>query len=211
MKIAVGITTTPNRIELFGNTFLKLVENSPKSFSFKIFNDENYEGIAQAKNKCLAMCMETDPDYVIILDDDIYPLVKNWHLPYIESGLHHAMYIFDRDSGQKFSNGTYKEYVLPRGCLLFFTRYCIDTAGGFDERFKGWGYDHAELSRRIFNMELTPAPYIDIPNSTGLFYSHDEHKTCQSSVSNTNRLRGIKNNQALFNETQHSNQFVNYK
>jgi hypothetical protein len=95
--------------------------------------------------------------------------------------------------------------------MLFFTRHCINTAGGFDERFQGWGYEHAELSRRIYNMDLTPAPYLDIRDSKGLFYSHDEHFSCKSSVPNDKRAEGIIINQPLFAETINSNKFIPYK
>lgn len=213
MKIVIGITTTKNREKLFAETFLRLVENTPDNVSYKIYRDDKYEGIAIAKNKCLAKCMADNPDYVFLLDDDIYSLDSAWIYKYINSDLNHAMYIFYRQPistpGASVFPPTYAEYALPRGCMLFFTRHCIDVAGGFDERFIKWGYEHAELSHRIYNMGLTPAPYIDIPDSRGLFYSHDEHHTCRSSVSDAVRAEGIRNNKLLFD--QKSNKFIPYK
>lgn len=215
MKIVIGITTTKNREKLFAETFSKLVENTPVNVSYKIYRDDNYEGIAVAKNRCLAKCMRDNPDYVVLLDDDIYSLNPDWIYKYIASGLNHAMYIFDRQPistpGASVFPATYAEYSLPRGCMLFFTRHCIETAGGFDERFKGWGYEHAELSRRIYNMDLTPARYLDVPGSSGLFYSHDEHNTCQSSVGDVVRIAGIRHNEPLYKETILSNTYIPYK
>lgn len=207
MKIAVCITTTPNRTDLFGKTFLKVVENSQEYVSYKIYNDVNYEGIAKAKNKCLAQC--DGYDYVFLLDDDIYPTDVNWVQKYIDSGLNHAMYIFGRTFKEEGQN--YRSFDLPRGCMLFFTRHCIDTAGGFDEDFIKWGYEHAELSRRIFNRGLTPAPYIDILDSHGLFYAFDQYQDNISSVSQRDRAEGIKNNKPLFDATVNSNTFKPYK
>ena len=216
MKISIGITTTPNRKEIFEQSYKQWVKYLPEDAVLFTHNDINYDGIAKAKNVCVRACH--DADFVFIVDDDCYPIKENWHLPYIESGLNHAMYIFDReliltacDIDLNLESGWYQAFNLPRGCMLFFTRRCIKTAGGFDERFTGWGYEHAELSRRIYNMGLTPDPYIDIPYSKGLFYSHDEHGTCESSVSNIDRMRGIQANQGLFNELKDSKEFKPFK
>ncbi|MFA6087477.1 glycosyltransferase family 2 protein [Mucilaginibacter sp.] len=209
MKICIGITTTKNREKLFAETFVRLVENTPVNVSYKVYRDDKYEGIAIAKNRCMAKCMENAPDFIVLLDDDIYSLDIDWVYKYIESGLNHAMYIFDRPVVTQESN--YTEYALPRGCMLFFTRHCIETAGGFDERFIKWGYEHAELSQRIYNMGLIPAPFIDISDSKGLFYSHDEHATCKSSVVDADRVTGIRHNKPLYEASILNNKFIPYK
>jgi len=206
-RIAVCITTTPNRKQLFEQSFKHLRENTPNDVSYKIYLDEKYEGIAKAKNKCLAMC--DGFDFVFLLDDDIFALDKSWTDEYINSGLEHAMYIFDRrlliKSEQYFS------YDLPRGCMLFLTRKAIDTAGGMDEDFKVWGYEHAEYSRRIFNMGLTPAPFIDIPNVIDLFYSYDKWQACKSSVSDSQRMQSIPANYHLYQQKYYSKEFKPFR
>lgn len=207
MKIAVCITTTPDRQYLFDSCFLRLIENTPDNVAYKIYVDEKKEGIAKAKNKCLVMC--DNYDFVFLLDDDIYSIDKNWVDRYINSGLEHAMFIFDRPIIE--ANEKYIAYDLPRGCMLFLTRKTIDIAGGMDEDFKVWGYDHAEYSRRIYNMGLTPHPFIDIPNSNGLFYSHDEFGTCESSVSMNDRGRSIPINKKLYQQKFYSKEFKAFK
>lgn len=207
MKIAICITTTPNRKELFAQSFLHLVENTREDVSYKIYNDENYEGIAKAKNKCLAMC--DGFDFVFLLDDDIFSLDKSWTDEYINSGLEHAMYIFDRELQERTQK--YFSYELPRGCMLFLTRKVIDTAGGMDEDFAVWGYEHAEYSRRIFNMGLTPAPFIDIPNVIDLFYSYDKWQSCKSSVNDDQRRQSIPHNYQLYQQKFYSKEFKPYK
>lgn len=207
MNIAVCITTTPNRKDLFDESFFCLRENSPDNVDFIVYNDESYEGIAKSKNKCLSMC--DGYDFAFLLDDDVYAIDKNWIYTYINSGLEHAMYIFDRQLIAVTSQ--YNAYDLPRGCMLFLTRKAINIAGGLDESFEKWGYEHAEYSRRIFNMGLTPSPFIDIPTSRGLFYSYDENYACESSVSNSDRRNCIPINAALYESKLNSKEFKSYK
>lgn len=205
MNIAVHITTTPNRY--ISKTALQAFETlSPDPFNTWLHVDDKNEGIVAQKNKGLAL--SKDADFVFLFDDDTLPIVENWWKPYVESGLDHAMYIFDRKIIGRTDQ--YVSYSLPRGCMLFLTRKAIDTAGGFDPKFSLYSYEHPEYSRRIFNMGLTPAPYIDIPNSKGLFYSHDEHGTIQSSVSNKEKYKGITKNRVLFEQSFNSNQFIPY-
>lgn len=171
------------------------------------FRFEEQAGIAVVKNKCLELI--ENYTHLILVDDDIYPLSPDWWKPYVYGTPQHACYIFGRE--KLWSEPDYTAYNLPRGCFLYFTNHCLQTCGGFDPKFKIYGYDHAELSRRIFNMGLTPAPYIDVPNSKGLFYSHDEELTVQSSLPRNERALRIKENKKHFDLTQNSNKFIPYK
>ena len=167
---------------------------------------EEKAGISVVKNKCIQLL--DGCDHLVLADDDIHPIDANWASWYTYSNLQHACYIFDRKL--LWAEPDYKAYELPRGCLLYFTRRCIEIAGGFDTNFTSM-YEHAELSRRIFNMKLTPAPYIDIVNSKGLFYSHDEQCTAQSSFDPYERSKAIRANKKYWEETKLSNQFIPYK
>lgn len=162
--------------------------------------------IAVVKNKCIELLEGCE--HIFLSDDDIAPRANGWALPYIFSNLQHACYIFNRKL--LCSEPDYKAYDLPRGCLLYFTKRCIHIAGGFDTKFTSM-YEHAELSRRIFNMKLTPAPYIDIPNSAGLFYSHDENLTVQSCMDIVERTKAIRENKKYWEETVLSNSYIPYK
>lgn len=168
---------------------------------------EHPAGIAKVKNKCLELLEGCD--HIFCSDDDIYPLQTDWWKPYVHGSPQHACYIFGRE--KLWQEPDYVAYDLPRGCFLYFTKHCLQTAGGYDERFATYSYEHAELSRRIFNMGLTPAPYIDVPNSKGLFYSHDEELTTRSSLPANERYKHIKQNKKYFELTKNSNKFIPYK
>lgn len=219
MTIGVAISTR-NRREIAEHSITEWRKYLPIGAKLVIIDDasdtpypgadyrfEQQAGIAAVKNKCLELL--EGYDHVFLADDDLYPLANGWAIPYMFSNLQHACYIFDRKLLWKEPD--YVAYELPRGCLMYFTKRCIEIAGGYDTKFKLYSYEHPNLSRRIFNMKLTPAPYIDIPNSQGLFYSHDEQLTVQSSLDAYERCRGIKANKKYFEETKLSNEFIPYK
>lgn len=219
MKIGVAVSTR-NRRDIADHSIAEWRRFLPIGAKLVIVDDASaipypgadyvfteQQGIAVVKNKCLELL--EDCTHKFLVDDDIYPIEAGWWSDYVFSNLVHACYIFDRKLLWK--EPYYTAYDLPRGCLLYFTHFCIAAAGGFDTKFKGWGYEHAELSRRIFNMKLTPARYIDIPNSSGLFYSHDEQNTAASSLDAYERSRFIRMNKKYFDDTILSNQFVPYK
>lgn len=219
MNIGISISTH-NRREIADHSIAEWRRFLPEGAKLVIVDDastvpypgadyrfDEQAGVAVVKNKCLELL--EDCTHKFLIDDDIYPLVPDWCGAYVYSNLLHACYIFDRPVLWKEPG--YTAYELPRGCLLYFTQFCIAAAGGFDTKFKFYGYDHAELSRRIYNMKLTPSAYVDIANSKGLFYSHDEQSTATSSLDPVERNRFIRGNKIYFDKTFLSNTYVPYK
>jgi hypothetical protein len=182
-------------------------DNSEIPYPEADFRFEQRAGVSVVKNKCLELLQNCE--HIFLSDDDVFPTDKNWFLPYAAGNLWHACYIFDR----VLLNETfhYKSYDLPRGCLLYFRKTCIQFAGGFDTNFKMYGYDQAELSRRIYNMGLTPAPYIDSPHSAGLFFSHDEHRTGKSCLTAPERTNFIRANKIYFDKTENNKTYIPFK
>lgn len=218
MSIGIGITSH-NRCKMAEYSISMWKEFLPTGANLAIVDDgstiplksanyrfEERQGISIAKNKCLELLENND--HIFLVDDDIYPLDPNWATWYTHSNLQHACYIFDRKL--LWTEPDYKAYELPRGCLLYFTKHCVEIAGGFDTNFTNQ-YEHAELSRRIFNMKLTPSAYIDIPHSKGLFYSYDEEYTTRSSFDPYERTKAIRENKKYWEETKLSNTFIPYK
>lgn len=230
MKIGIAITTR-NRHEIARETFAILDDMRPENSVFGIVDDasfnppfgfatnrhnvfrfEDHVGVSAAKNKCLELLHNSGCTHFFLFDDDCRPVVDEWWLPYVNSKLNHAAYTFNRKL-LKFTVGFHRGYMLewneyekPNGCMMFFTRNCIDKIGGWDMSFKGYGYEHVNLSDRIFNARLTPARYIDIPNSKGLF----EMANCESSFSSHDRMQ-IPNNFKLYQQNYYSKEFKPFK
>lgn len=171
-------------------------------------------GIAIAKNKCLELLEGCT--HVFLSDDDCYPIVKNWYQPYINSGYKHLSLTFDKLVNGRPNGNTLQE-VLPDGhrvfinacgCMLYLHRDVIDKVGGFDEGFCKWGFEHLDLSRRIFNAKLTPYPFMDIPNWRPYFRSLDFEIRIRSSVSNSSYYRAL--NKKRYDRMKKSKRFIPY-
>lgn len=228
MQIAISITTH-NRYETFKKHYDNIKKFIPKGAKLVVIDDgsdipvkeadfrfEKAQGIAAAKNKALELM--GDADYYFCFDDDVSPKVKNWHLPYIKSGLNHLCFTFDH-----FSNGNLNGrrkiktengisiWHEPCGLMLFFTRKCLDTVGGMDESYGAWGYEHLNLSRRIYNNGLTPHPYMDIENSLDIFNSDDYNQTVTRSVDPSVRNRLAIVNQRKYKQEMASKAYIPFK
>lgn len=216
-KIGIGITSTSNRAEMARNTLTMMREYLPKDAKLVIVTDT--EGIAKAKNQCLALLDEAV--HIFLFDDDTHPIAHNWWMPYVFSGMKHLCFTFSHlaNGGKNGNRELIKEvdgikyYQNPSGCMLYLHRDCLDAVGGFDERYDVYSYEHVTLSLRIHNAGLTPYPFMDVANSLELFYSHDYHGTCKSSLPADRRGLSIRNNRPLYNATveNKSKEYIAYK
>ncbi|WP_417444626.1 glycosyltransferase family 2 protein [Joostella sp.] len=229
MKIGIGITTH-NRYEVFKESFEEIKKYSPKDAKIVVIDDasdlpikeatfrfDKNVGIAKAKNKCFELL--DDCDHIFLFDDDTYCISENWHLPYINSKEPHLMYIFQDFSTEKnlndnvliFEDSKLKAYSHSRGCMLYFDREVLKKVGGMNPLFGKWGWEHPELSDRIYNNGLTTFKYADVVGSDKLIYSLDEHQKVKSTVFGTDRKEQIKKNDALYRSLKDSKDFVPYK
>lgn len=173
-------------------------------------------GIARAKNKCLELLEGCD--HIFLLDDDCWPRVSGWHLPYVNSPYNHLMYIFGNFSnGRPNGNRKSKEtsdaviYENPCGCMLYYKRICIDNVGGMDVGYGIWGMEHGDLSTRIFNAGLTPYKFMDVKGSDELFYSYDKEQTIKRSVPADVRAKHIAMNDRKYRSLGNSAKYIPYK
>lgn len=221
MNGLIGIgCTTHNRGDIARYTFNKLIQFSPPIFKLVVVDDASYNpfegatyrfnenvGISVSKNKCLELL--DDCDHIFVFDDDFYPVAPEWYLPYVNSGLQHACYTFDRMLLAEHDR--YNEFEKPNGVMMYFTRNCIDAIGGWDTDFQIYGYEHVNLSDRIFNYGLTPARYIDVVGAHHMFHSFDKTGEIESSVDPLRRGQGILHNTELYLDRYFSKEFKAYK
>jgi glycosyltransferase involved in cell wall biosynthesis len=201
--IGVGITTH-NRYEVFSETYKRIKQFLPKNAKLVVVDDaSNYHvkeatfrfmrnvGVAAAKNKCLELLEGCD--YIFLFDDDCYPVRDKWWEPYIKSGIHHLSFTFERTKrGRNGNDKITSQYGLsiyknPCGCMLFYTKECIEKVGGFNLGFGKYGHEHVDHSIRIYNAGLIHHPFVDIDHSFSLFYSGDYNAAVSSSVSGSEK------------------------
>lgn len=200
--IGIGITAY-KRPEIDEMGIRNILQMTPLHSKLHIAKD--IEGISKAKNDCLKnldVC-----DHVFLFDSDCWPKQINWFQPYINSGINHLCMTWGRNI-IKTENGIV-HYELPNGCMLYLTRKCIETVGGFDEKYIKWGYEHVDYSQRIFNAGLTESKFMDLGISGDLIYSLDKQTKIQSSV--PDRQRYIPANMKRLREQWNSKEYKPYK
>lgn len=213
-KIIICILTC-NRKELYrtlraklrkypvpGSKILVVDNGSEQRYCKSDYRYSETVGISTAKNKCIEIAMEYNPDHLLLFEDDIYPTSKDWYKLYTESGLHHTQYIFrGRDCSIQEVVGNCVYYTHGRGCLMYMSKECIQTIGGFDTVFDPWGFEHLDYSVRAYKANLIPHPWIDIENSKLYFYSADEHRSVVSNISSIQKLRLFNKNKKYYEQT----------
>lgn len=216
-SIAIAISTR-NRSESFWfclkmiRQFTKLDadifvvdDNSDNIYYNADFTFKERAGISRVKNKCLSITSRYD--HVFLFDDDTYPLSFNWWMPYVNSGAHHLSYSFNKPIRQ---DDKFKYHHYPNGCMLYFTRECIDTVGGFDTQFNN-KYEHTELSRRIYNAGLTAHPAMDIIGSSEYIYCMDQDNAIHRSFSDKEMKQSLKEGYAHFEATKFRKDFIEFR
>lgn len=228
--VGIGVTTHNRPVEL-GATLRRIKGVMPKGAKLVVVDDasetpakeatyrfERNVGIAKAKNKCLELLVDQGCDQLFLFDDDCWPEVKGWERPYIESPEPHMMYIFKdlvrlklSDSEEIYRDSNLKAYTHPRGCMLYFDARVLDVVGGFDTRYKRWGYEHVDLSNRIFNAGLTSFRFADVVGSEALIHSCDEYMEVSSTVSREERRPYLVEMEPLFKASFNSSEYCEYR
>lgn len=238
-KIGIGISVH-NRHDVFHRTLQMIRKFLPEGAKLVVVDDasdlpvsslymnfqnevDDYHifpknvGIAAVKNKCFELL--DDCDHIFLFDDDMYPVSPQWWKPYVESEEPHLMYIFEdfsgpvkvNDTATIWNDGKIKAFSHCRGVMCYFDRVCLDIVGGMDVAYGRWGWEHPDLSNRIYNVGLTRWKYADVVGSEKLFYCLDEHRKVKSTVLGQARMNQIARNKPLYEERRHSKEFIPWK
>ena len=215
MKIGIAISSR-NRPDVLAKALEHHKKHLPKGAKLIVVDDASdmdvggldyvfphNAGIASAKNKCIELLEGCD--HFFLWDDDCFPIVDDWHLPYINSGIKHLSFTFPslsngRPNGRRlmWTRNGLSNYTKPCGCMLYFTKEVVETIGGFDPDYVQWGVEHLDFSIRAYNARLTPHKYLDVANSTKLFHSMDREGTAKASVPSDIKTECIQHNRARF-------------
>jgi GT2 family glycosyltransferase len=151
-------------------------------------------GISVNKNRLLNYL--DGNDYIFLIEDDILLLKEGWLELYLKAieltGYQHLNYIVSDYRSYiketvKYGNitlGLSGPYV--NGILMIITKKCIGIVGGFDERYKVYGYEHVDYTRRCRYAGLYPkeshvhimeaSPYVDFLPSKSCLSDDDKKK-----------------------------------
>lgn len=132
------------------------------------------QGIASAKNACLAALMDAGCEHLFLFDDDCWPVVDDWWKPYIASPEPHLSHSWGLVS--IWSDTQHVASHAVGGTVLYYDRCVIGDAGGFRTDFGKYGCEHVNLSDRIHNRGWTTWRYADVTGSEQLFYECDRHE-----------------------------------
>lgn len=226
--IGIGVTEH-NRPDVFAEFLTNIKKHMPKNAKLVIVDDASETpvkeatyrfkqnvGVARAKNKCLELL--EDCEHIFLFDSDCWPKAKDWWKPYIEGEEPHYSYIFQHFVKQKlgdcevlYENSKFVAYTHPRGCMLYFDSICMDAVGGMDTNYRRWGYEHVDISNRIYNVGLTAFRYMDVHDSDKLIHSQDEHQAVDSTVSMEERKPYLQEMRSHFLQSFTSTAYCGYK
>jgi len=198
--IGIGITTC-NRREVFERCITEHRKYLPPRHVLYVNDDsETREGIAASKNKCIHRLK--DCDYIVLFDDDIWPIQDKWWEPFLEVALNHGCHYLSPTFNYplKGRSGTLLNRATLNGMCQFFTKECVNRCGGYNTMFGLWGGEHTEYSMRIFLNKLTPYDYCDFENSLNMFHSMDKEKSIASTTPEE-----VRTPDSLVKKIQHEN------
>lgn len=178
------------------------------NYSIADHSFEDKVGVAVVKNKCIELAMDWGADEIVLSDDDTWAISNDWYELYSGVNQNHLMYNF-YDKG--IVHGSIKSHKKPSGCMMYFKRICFETVGGFDTNYSPYGWEHIDLSRRIYNAGLTPFRFIDAVGSNKVIYSLDEHKLTKSTVDRADKDKFINDTYQYFIKQGRSKEYINYK
>lgn len=187
----------------------------------QLVRHEQSLGIVAAKNASLMALMDAGCEHLFLWDDDAWPVVDNWHAPYIASPEPHLAYQFlDLAGPKKLKDMTvlhrderHVAYTGQRGVMLYYHRSAIERVGGFDPVYGRGMYEHGDLALRIHNAGLTTWAFADVVGSERLIYSLDEHEAVERSVSQPDRVQLVRRNAGIYSGRRDSGYtgFVDYR
>lgn len=233
-KIGIAISTH-NRYEIFKKTYDEMKRFAPPNSIIVVVDDASDKpcpeatfrfdknvGIARTKNKCFELLYNEGCDHYFLFDDDCWPQMEDWYVPYVESREPHLNYVFEQFKSQNaprlndtiviYRDSKIVAYSHARGCMCYYKRVCLEKVGGMDTIYGKWGYEHPSLSNRIYNAGLTSFRYMDVPNSDKLIYSLDEHNgNTTSTVIGAERQKWIARNSKIYDETKNQFYYVPFK
>jgi len=172
--LGIGVTSYNRPDHL--NLCLEQIRKHTPEFAIYIAMDEPRQGIAYRKNECLENLKECD--YVVLFDDDCFPIKDGWQDFLIDAhkrtNEHHFLYLKETPSIKLlYTKDGIGRYNNCGGCMMFLTKEAIERVGGMNKGYNIYGFEHAGYSYRVNQAKLTTHAYLS-PDGIGEYiYSLD--------------------------------------
>jgi GT2 family glycosyltransferase len=112
-------------------------------------------GVARNKNRALFALAALGCDPLLLLEDDVYPVLAGWERDWIEGtrrwqhlAYHHPKVLKHTVAGAGTPADPFVNPAATAQCLSVSAAVLAEV-GFFDSRFRGWGHEHAEWTTRI--------------------------------------------------------------
>lgn len=169
IKIGVGVTT-PKHAEWNG------LNIEPGLLEW----NEQQKTIAKDKNKLIKRLYDQGCEYLVIFDDDTFPIKEGWEQFFIDAsirtGCQHFILGNDAHLNQVGAENGLTYFQKGTGCMLFLTRKVVEQVGYMNNKYGKYGYEHAAYSARIHQAGLTPSWYTSVDGWEEFIYSWDLQK-----------------------------------
>lgn len=160
-RVGVAISTTGTRDAMLERAISAWYDVGVEYVTVQM--DEVRKGVAWNKNRGITTLVDSGCTDLFLADDDMYPLSKFSWTRYVDDPALHLSLCWGRHRREKVqTHPGYTTYTWPRGVLLYLHRSVVETVGGMRTEYGAGGHEHVDLSRRIHQAGLTPAPFMDL-------------------------------------------------
>jgi len=176
-RLGIGVITC-NRRDVLAETLARVRSHTPPPFTLAVADDGSTDGttdlmraqgitvvtgpnmgVAWNKNRALFLLGTVlRCDVVILLEDDSYPVRDGWAEPWVQAserwGHVNLAGEWFRDSFLR-GTGTIDDPILSKDVSAQcsgFSRSALLFGGYLDSRFRGWGHEHVEHTRRLLRV-----------------------------------------------------------
>lgn len=161
-------------------------------------------------NKSVAMMHLQECDHVFLFEDDLKPIKMGWDSLYVnlhnESGIGLFNYITSdlyycdkrAKTEHKFKSGKVAYGYTHTAQIMSITKKTLNTVGALDPRFKGYGYEHCDYTRRCVKAGLHPMSKYPFVKQT---WEYTEMLNIPNTTSDELRKQQIAYNGRIYNST----------
>lgn len=191
--IGVGITTTPNRV-----VDHRLYEFSLPTTTIIIKSDTSGCGAARMRNSLLADL--EDHDYIFLLDDDCFPVMKGWEQYFIDQSEKHGVDYITLPESFKSElicvDGEMCRWDIGIGAFTFQTQKALQTIGGYNTNYVRYGFEDVGRNHRAYMAGLTGGYVCSCPiRSLAYIHSMDVfNETPPQNLSHEEKMTFVEQN-----------------